>query len=186
MAIQSIIRRPTSYEGSQESGWTGEDNLFQKDGSLAQSQVTAQNTNVPFLKLSAFDNPLPFDATVVGVVLHITGKSQYTANTGFFCSGAGSGGLRLMGITGAVGRGMTAIKSNVLSTKVVGGDTDLWGATEISVSEANSSTFGVYFQAQNGWTTAQVLSLDCIEAEFFYDDNQPEPPIGGNGPVKPT
>jgi hypothetical protein len=186
MAIQSIIRKPTSFEGSQESGWTGEANLFQKDGSLAQSQITAQNTNVPFLKLSAFDNPLPFDATIVGVVLRITGKSQYTANNGFFCSGAGAGGLRLMGITGAVGRGMGAIKSNILATKIVGGDTDKWGADEILVSEANSTEFGVYFQAQNGWTTAQVLSLDCIEAEVFYDDNQPEPPIGGNGPVKPT
>lgn len=185
MAIQSIIRRPTSLVGSQLSGWTNEENLFQKDGSLAQSQSTAQNTNVPFLKLSAYDNPLPLGVTIVGVVLHITGKSQYTANNGFFCSGAGSGGLRLMGITGAVGRGMTAIKSNVLATKIVGGDTDMWGATSIDVAEANSSDFGVYFQAQNGWTTSQVLYLDCIEVEFFYDDGQPDQPIGGNGPVKP-
>jgi hypothetical protein len=30
------------------------------------------------------------------------------------------------------------------------------------------------------------MSLDKIEIEVFFDDNQPEPPIGGNGTVKPT
>jgi len=169
MTIQSIIRKPTSLDGSQFAGWTNEEALLQLDGSLAQSQLTSQNTNVPFLKLSAFDNQIPSDVTIVGVALRITGKSQETGNTGFFCSGAGAGGLQLQGVDGVSGRGMTAIKSAVLSTKIVGGDSDLWGATSIDVAQLNDAT--VYALFQNGLPKAQKLFLDCIEMEVFFVSN---------------
>jgi len=163
MEIQSIIRKPTSLEGSQLAGWTNEENLMQLDGSLAQSQPTPHNTNAPFLKLGVFDNPLPLETDIVGVALRITGKSQYTGNTGFFCP---ANGLALLGVDGVTRRGMTAIKSSSLSTKIVGGDADLWGATSIDVDQLNNVV--VYALFQNGSTVNQKLFLDCIELEVFF------------------
>jgi hypothetical protein len=126
----------------------------------------------------------------------VEGKNQYAYNTGFHCVGAsagtGGGGLRLLGTVGTVGRGMTAFTANTLATKVVGGDADLWQAPEILPEQVNSSEFGLYAAFRNGsslinnGTSAQTMSLDKIEIEVFFDDNQPEPPIGGNGTVKPT
>jgi hypothetical protein len=190
MAIQSIIRRPTSTAGSL-AGWTNIGSMLLNDGMQAASQTTGHNTNAPYLKLSECDgDPVPLGATIVGIAVHIEARSEFTASTGFICVGAspatGSGGLQLRGITGSIGRGMTAFKTNTLTTKIIGGDADLWGAASITPEQVNDPAFGLYALFRNGNTTPQKMFIDHIQIEIFFDDNQPEPPIGGNGPVKPT
>ena len=189
MAIQSIIRRPTSTAGSL-GGWTNINNMLLNDGIQAVSQTTGQNTNAPYLKLSACAGDLvPIGATILGIAVHIEARCELLGSTGFLCIGAspatGSGGLQLRGITGGVGRGMTAFKLNTLVTKIIGGDADLWGATSITPEQVNDPAFGLYALFRNGNTTPQKMFIDHIQIEVFFDDNQPEPPIGGNGPVKP-
>lgn len=179
--IYSQVKLPTSTAGSL-AGWTNLANVMADDGVLAVSQTTAQNTNVPYLKLNAFGFDIPLDATVVGVVARIKGKNEFTYSTGFLAVGAGngnSGGLQLRGVTGAVGRGMTAFTLNSLVTKVVGGDADLWGATAITPAEVNDAAFGLYALFRNGNTTAQKMFLDKIELEVFYTMPEPDPSTGG-------
>lgn len=171
--LESIIKRPRSTVGSQAFGWTGLQNALLEDGIKAVSQVTGHNTNVPFLKLTDFDgDAIPDDATIKGVLLRIKGANQYTYNTGFLAAGAGngnSGGIQLLGIPGTVGRGMTAFILNTLTTKIVGGDADLWGAPEILPAHINAPECGVYALFRNGNTTPQKMSLDGIWMEVFFE-----------------
>ena len=193
--IQSQVRLPRSTAGSQSPTWKNVGNILTDDGVLAVSPPVLHQGIAPYLKLSDFGFAIPLDATVKGVVVRVEGKNQYAYNTGFHCTGVsagtGSGGLRLLGTVGAVGRSMTAFTANTLATKIVGGDSDLWQALEITPEQVNSNEFGLYAAFKNGsslvnnGTSAQTMSLDKIELEVFFDDNQPEPPIGGNGPVKP-
>lgn len=187
--IYSQIKKPTSTAGSL-TGWTNIDNMLLDDGVQAVSQTTGHNTNAPYLKLSACDgDPIPLDATIVGIAVKIEAKCEFTGATGFFCMGAspstGSGGLQLRGVTGAIGRGMTAFKTSTLTTKIIGGDADLWGSTEITPEQVNDPAFGLYALFRNGNTTPQKMFIDHIQLEVFYTLPEPEQGIGGNGPVKP-
>jgi hypothetical protein len=188
--IQSQIKLPTSLAGSQSPPWANSANMLIDDGIQASTPTVGHNTNAPYLKLSDFEFSIPLDATVVGVIVRIEGRNQLLYSTGFLAVGAspstGSGGLQLRGITGGVGRGMTAFTLNTLVTKVVGGDADLWGAASITPEQVNDPAFGLYALFRNGNSTPQKMFIDHIQIEVFFDDNQPEPPIGGNGPVKPT
>lgn len=188
--IQSQVRLPSSIEGSQSPTWTNAANMLIDDGVLAASPPVLHQGMAPFLKLTNFGFSFPDDATVIGIVLRVEGRNEINTRTGFHCvgvsSGTGSGGLRLLGIDGAIGKPMTSLIGNQLTTKIVGGDVDLWGALSIPVEKIKSNEFGIYAAFRNGNTTTQKMFLDKIEVEVFFDDNQPEPPIGGNGPVKPT
>lgn len=179
--IQSQVRLPRSTAGSL-TGWTNINNMLLDDGVQAVSQTTGQNTNAPYLKLSDCDFSIPLTATVVGVVVRVEGRNELSYNTGFF---AAAGGLRLLCDLQNTSKGMTAFTLNTLVTKVVGGDADLWGASSITPEQINDPAFGLYALFRNGNSTPQKMFIDHIQIEVFFDDNQPEPPIGGNGPVKP-
>lgn len=194
--FQSQVRLANSTAGSQSPTWANVGNILVDDGILAVSPPVLHQGMAPYLKLSDFGFEIPLDATVTGIIVRVEGKNQYSYNTGFHCVGAsagtGSGGLRLLGTVGTVGRGMTAFTANTLATKVIGGDSDLWQAAEITPEQVNSVEFGLYASFRNGsslvnnGTSAQTMSLDKIELEVFYTMPEPEQGIGGNGPVKPT
>lgn len=189
--IYSQVKLATSTVGSQSPTWTNVANMLVDDGVLAVSPPVLHQGLAPYLKLSEFGFSIPDEATVVGVVVRVKGKNQYTYNTGFHCVGAsaatGSGGLRLRGTTGTIGRGMTAFTASTLATKVVGGDNYLWGATEITPAQVNSGEFGLYAVFRNGsslvtnGTSAQKMSLDKIELEVYFTmpEGSPEPYTGG-------
>lgn len=189
--IYSQVKLPTSTVGSQSPTWTNVANMLVDDGVLAVSPPVVHQGMTPYLKLSDFGFTIPDEATVLGVVVRVEGKNQYTYNTGFHCVGAsagtGSGGLRLLGTTGTIGRGMTAFTASTLATKVVGGDSDLWGASEITPAQVNAAQFGLYAAFRNGsslvtnGTSAQKMSLDKIELEVFFTmpEGSPEPYTGG-------
>jgi hypothetical protein len=179
--IFSQVKLANSTTGSY-TGWTNVANITADDGVLAVSSVVGHNSNTPYLKLSDFQFEIPEEATVVGVVCRVEGKNEIAYNTGFFAVGAGngnSGGIQLRGVTGAIGKGMTAFTANTLATKIVGGDADLWGATEISPIQTNNAAFGVYALFRNGNVTPQKMSIDKIELEVFYTMPEPDPSTGG-------
>lgn len=181
--ILSVKRKPTSLAGSQLFGWANYDNILVNDGTTSKSKLTGQNTNVPYLKLSAFDNPIPDDANIVGVKVLVTAKNELPIYNGFCAMGTspvtGQGGIRLLNVDGVVGKGMTPLKGSALETKEIGGDTDLWGATSISTEQLNDPSFGIYASFRNIYTTAQSMFLDCIEVEVFYTLPEPDPMTGG-------
>lgn len=179
--IQSQIRFATSTAGSLV-GWTNINNMLVDDGVQAASQTIGHNTNAPYLKLSDFGFSIPSGSSVVGVIVRIEGRNELTYNTGFL---AAAGGLRLLHDMQNTSKGMTAFTLNTLVTKVVGGDSDLWGAGNITPEQVNDPAFGLYALFRNGNTTPQKMFIDHIQIEVFYDDGQPDQPIGGNGPVKP-
>lgn len=170
--IHSVLRKASSLAGSQLFGWTNYNKILESDGVCSQSQIVGHNAQAPFLKISAYGDPVPDDATIVGIKLHITARNQYASNTGFGAVGAsaatGSGGIRLLGLDGTVGRGMTAFTRNTLTTKELGGESDLWGAVEVTPAQANALAFGVFASFRNGDTRPQSMFLDGIEVEFFY------------------
>lgn len=181
--IYSQVKLPTSTADSY-AGWTNLANVMADDGVLTASPITGQNTNTPYLKLTSFGFDIPSDATVVGVVARIKGKNEQTYNTGFF---AAAGGLKLLSIANTA-KGMSAFILNSLVTKVVGGDADLWGASEITPAQVNDNAFGLYALFRNGNSTAQKMFLDKIELEVFFTmpEGSPDPYTGhGKPPENP-
>ena len=185
--IFSQVKLANSTVGSL-AGWTNLNNITADDGVLAVSSPVAHNSNAPYIKLSDFQFEIPEEATIVGVVCRVEGKNEYAYNTGFLAVGAGngnSGGIQLRGVAGAVGKGMTAFTANTLATKIIGGDSNLWGATEITPAQVNDSVFGVYALFRNGNTATQKMSIDKIELEVFYTMPEPDPSTGHGTPPNP-
>jgi hypothetical protein len=172
--IYSQICTPTSLTGSQSPGWVNSAGILETDGVVANTpQDVLHGSFTPFLKLSGFTTAnIPDEAIIEGIVARITGRNEIAYNTGFHCVGAsagtGSGGLRLLGVADAVGRGMTAFTKNTFATKVVGGDQDKWGSVLLTSSLIKAPEFGLYAIFRNGNTTPQQMFLENIHLEIFY------------------
>jgi hypothetical protein len=178
--IFSQVKLANSTVGSL-TGWTNLANITTDDGVLAVSSTVGHNSNAPYLKLSDFQFEIPAEATIVGVVCRVEGKNENAYNTGFF---AAAGGLKLLSIANTA-KGMAAFTANTLATKIVGGDADLWGASEITPVQVNEAAFGVYALFRNGNVTPQKMSIDKVELEVFYTMPEPDPFTGHGTPPNP-
>lgn len=177
--IYSQICTPSILTGSQSPGWTNSAGILENDGSIAVSPPVPHQGMAPFLQMRGFNTAdIPDEATILGIVARITGRNEHAYNTGFHCVGAAtgvsSGGLRLLGVPDAVGRGMTAFTKNTFVTKVVGGDTDTWQSSSLTPTLIKAPEFGLYASFRNGsslvvnGTSAQKMFLENIHLEIFY------------------
>ncbi len=157
------------------SGWTNPNNIFSDDGSYAVSGSVANLITTTRIYALGNGFSIPTSATIDGVEVGIKGKNAISSASGFQVVSTSGNGCQLWlsgaALSGTSAKNTTQWTGNTDQTKVMGGATDLWGATSISPTDINDSSFGIRTNIRNNNASSQAFSMNYVYITVYYTDS---------------
>lgn len=156
------------------TAWTlpAQNVLYAVDGAYAEVSLLGE-TSSKVLIATGFGFAIPAGATIDGVELgrhrYASGNDVQSASLWLYVDGVAGGDA-----------GEATDWPLVLTEKISGDASDLWGIPDLSVAQVNAATFGCAIQVQNMSLAARTAYLDQIELTVHYTE------AGEDGPVSIT
>lgn len=157
----------TNTTGS--SSWTNPNNALVSDSSYAVSSSTSQNSNTAGnLYIGGMGFTIPTTATIDSIQVSVTGKNA-VIGTGF---AANSCALRVnsVAVSGTTAQGSVNFTATTDQTRNIPNTASLWGASSISPSDVNDSTFQIRLAFRNINTTSQTFSVNYVTVTVVYTE----------------
>lgn len=155
--------------------WTNPNNASSSDNTYATVLINNPTVTTHYLKATNFGFSIPNGSTINGIVVEIERKSSSNTVSRF----ARDNVVKLVIGGSIVGSNysLAAKWSTTESYFTYGGSSDLWGNT-ITVSDVNSSTFGVVLSASLSDTNkvrTETAYVDHIRITVYYTENSAVP-----------
>lgn len=167
--MTSVVGTASDTTGS--SGWTNPSNAYTDNASFAVSGSIPNLSYTGRIYLLGWGFAIPTGATIDGITVSIKAKNALSG-TGFQVVATGGHGAELW-LSGAILSGTTQQGTSSWAgtseiTRAAGGSASLWGASSISPTDINDSSFGVRFDARNANATTQTFSVNHVFITVYY------------------
>jgi MSHA biogenesis protein MshQ len=154
----------TSVAGIGTVAWTNPGRAVASDASYATASVDGTTTR--FLQCTGYGFAIPASATINGITVNVTRRSNSTAN-----GGSDDAAMRLVkaGVIGATDASTATVYTTADVIEAHGGATYLWGTTW-TPADINAANFGAAFAATKASASgaAHTISVDYIQISVDY------------------
>ncbi len=150
--------------------WSNPNNASTSDNVYATVNLTNSGQQTHYLKVQGFNFNIPADATIDGIKVEIERKQACSDHQGCTTSDVEDYIVKVLKSGSVIGSNKASDTDWPISdtVKTYGSSTDKWTTTPWTVSDINSSSFGVVLSAERDQGGDRLLSVDSITITVYY------------------